>query len=314
MVIDKRITLHGLLQVVALATVAASFFALLGGLNFLFELFAHFRLQYFLLAMFCSLYFFIQGHWIEGLAMSSVAGVNVKFLLPFYLALTAPVVENPEHLKILHSNVYTLNSRHDLLVKLIEREQPDVVVVQEVEPNWYHSLEALHPAYPYRVLSRPSDYIGVGVYSKYPLEEATIEGWGLAKRTSIVARIAVGNKHLSLVTTHPPPPLNPPLYEIRNSQLLEAAERAAKMPEPVILVGDFNITPWCSSYQQFISRSKLHNARLGQGLQLSWPSFMPLLYIPIDHILVSDAVVVESIYTGAEIGSDHLPLIAELAF
>jgi len=39
---------------------------------------------------------------------------------------------------------------------------------------------------------------------------------------------------------------------------------------------------------------------------------MPLVYIPIEHLLVSQEMGVLKIHTGRNVGSDHLPLITDL--
>ena len=39
---------------------------------------------------------------------------------------------------------------------------------------------------------------------------------------------------------------------------------------------------------------------------------MPLLTIPIDHCLISRDITVSNLYVGPDLGSDHLPLVADL--
>ena len=59
----------------------------------------------------------------------------------------------------------------------------------------------------------------------------------------------------------------------------------------------------------------LDNARKGFGLLPTWPAFMPwpFLRIPIDHCLVSPDIRVIRMRTGRTIGSDHLPIIVDMA-
>jgi endonuclease/exonuclease/phosphatase (EEP) superfamily protein YafD len=57
----------------------------------------------------------------------------------------------------------------------------------------------------------------------------------------------------------------------------------------------------------------LVNATLESGLRPTWPTRPALARIPIDHFLLSDHLNVASIRTGPDIGSDHLPLILDLA-
>jgi endonuclease/exonuclease/phosphatase family metal-dependent hydrolase len=94
---------------------------------------------------------------------------------------------------------------------------------------------------------------------------------------------------------------------------------------PVVIAGDLNITMWSPYYKRFISKTGLRNARQGFGILPSWPvkttyphyskipPFMSwLISIPIDHCLISPELKVSKIRTGANVNSDHLPLIIDL--
>ena len=65
-------------------------------------------------------------------------------------------------------------------------------------------------------------------------------------------------------------------------------------------------------YKNIVKSGKLRNARSGFGILPTWPTFMPLVYIPIDHLLVSKEIGVLKVRTGRNIGSDRLPLITDL--
>ena len=70
---------------------------------------------------------------------------------------------------------------------------------------------------------------------------------------------------------------------------------------------------WSSDYLAVETISGLNNARQGFGILPTWPTYMPFLMIPIDHILISEHFVINDFKVGNNIGSDHLPLIIELA-
>ena len=63
---------------------------------------------------------------------------------------------------------------------------------------------------------------------------------------------------------------------------------------------------------QWLAATGLKDARRGFGLDPSWPTFLPLLGIPIDHVAVSDEFLVTDHRKLPAFGSDHFPVIAEL--
>jgi endonuclease/exonuclease/phosphatase (EEP) superfamily protein YafD len=82
---------------------------------------------------------------------------------------------------------------------------------------------------------------------------------------------------------------------------------------PVIVAGDFNATPFSPIFRKVIKISGLKDSREGFGWQPSWPTYVPLLWLPIDHILVSSEIQVHNRATGSFIGSDHYPVFADLS-
>jgi endonuclease/exonuclease/phosphatase (EEP) superfamily protein YafD len=90
------------------------------------------------------------------------------------------------------------------------------------------------------------------------------------------------------------------------------AELRPKLPSPVVVMGDFNATPWSMPFRDFLSESKLMNTRQGFGILPSWPCDMLALRIPIDHILVDEKLAASHLEITDDIGSDHYGVYAEL--
>jgi endonuclease/exonuclease/phosphatase (EEP) superfamily protein YafD len=110
---------------------------------------------------------------------------------------------------------------------------------------------------------------------------------------------------------HPSNAIGKAYVEERNRQLAAIADYVAKVKNPLV-VGDLNVTMWSPYYKPLTTKAELRNARAGFGVLPTWPTFSPLLSIPIDHCLVSRDIKVLNIRTGREVGSDHLPLITDL--
>jgi endonuclease/exonuclease/phosphatase family metal-dependent hydrolase len=56
----------------------------------------------------------------------------------------------------------------------------------------------------------------------------------------------------------------------------------------------------------------LRDGGLGFGIQCTWRNPLGYIRIPIDHVCVSPDIAVKRFTTGADIGSDHYPVFAEL--
>lgn len=118
---------------------------------------------------------------------------------------------------------------------------------------------------------------------------------------------------VSLVATHPVPPSNEDYFLSRNSQLDGVAEYVRQVGAESIVMGDLNMSMWSPYYRKFIDRAKLRNTRQGFGIQPSWPTNLPILQIPIDHCSITSKLKVSNNRIGKDIGSDHYPLIVDLA-
>jgi len=76
--------------------------------------------------------------------------------------------------------------------------------------------------------------------------------------------------------------------------------------------GDFNATPWSPVCRDFAARSGLVDTALGRGLQTTWNARLWLPRIPIDHVYAPPRTMVVRRAVGPDVGSDHLPVEAEI--
>jgi endonuclease/exonuclease/phosphatase (EEP) superfamily protein YafD len=152
------------------------------------------------------------------------------------------------------------------------------------------------------------------LFSRLPLDASEILTFGASTQPGLFARLEVAGRPFSVLALHPPTPMRPDKFRFRNAQFAAAAKRMRETAGPKILIGDLNATPWSPYYQDLVRDSGLHDARVGEGVWPTWPMPMPsLLRIPLDHCLTSDDVRVESIRTGERTGSDHRPIVVDVA-
>ncbi|MBW4495467.1 MAG: endonuclease/exonuclease/phosphatase family protein [Oscillatoria princeps RMCB-10] len=298
-----------------LAAVTASLCSLtgyLGELHFLLELTSHFKVQYLGIG-FCTLFFFLMARKKAWCLVSLFCiAINLLEVVPWYLPQPASAGETVTQLRLLQSNVLTSNRQYYKVISLVRKEKPDVAVFIEVSKSWAKELEVLRESFPYVFLNQDGDYFGTAIYSKLPLANKSIKDLGGGRKT-IMAEVTIQGQLVSLLASHPNIPTGRSGFKQRNKQLSELGNYVVKFKNPVVMVGDFNTTMWSPHYKKFVGKAGLRNARAGFGTLPTWPTFFPLLYIPIDHCLVSPEIEVVKIRRGREVGSDHLPLIADLA-
>jgi endonuclease/exonuclease/phosphatase (EEP) superfamily protein YafD len=288
------------------------------------EVFSHFKLQYCILNLLFLLYFLMSRDRkliiISFFCLSLVAAEVV----PWYIPNANLLANKSSNFRVLSLNFNIKNQRYAKVLSLVRQENPDLAVFMELNLAWKQRLTTLHDLFPYSISNTDPNQLGIAVYSKHPLENASIADWGSHHNPIILGNLVINGRAISVVATHPPPP-KPGLFEARNRQLYEISRYIKSLSGPTIVLGDLNITMWSPYYRRFVKTTKLRNARQGFGLLPTWPrktTFSPysrisppilgLLSIPIDHCLVSPDIKVVSIHTGVNVNSDHLPLIADL--
>jgi endonuclease/exonuclease/phosphatase (EEP) superfamily protein YafD len=285
----------------------------LGKLNIFFELSSHFKLQYLLVGFSTFIFFALlrsKKRWLLVSAFCII--INLAEIVPWYFPAPAFAGATPgQNLRILHSNVLRSNRRYSEVISLVKAEQPDIAVFVEVNTSWAKELSVLSEIFPYYSNQQESEAFGSAIYSKLPLENAFVKAFS-NRRKSLSADVKFQGKIISLILVHPTVPIKQQSFIARNKQLAAIGEYAAQVKNPLIVVGDFNTTMWSPFYKNMVKTAKLRNARSGFGILPTWPTFLPLAYIPIDHFLVSKEIGVLKIRTGRNVGSDHLPLITDL--
>ncbi|MBW4693116.1 MAG: endonuclease/exonuclease/phosphatase family protein [Lyngbya sp. HA4199-MV5] len=290
----------------------------LGWLHWRLDLTAHFKQQYLVVCL-CAVVCLwlwrtcVWRRWLLGLSLFGLA-LNLVAVVPWYLP--QPTVVTPAmQLRVLHANVLVRNRNHESVLALVKETNPEIAIFQEVNTRWLEALEPLRTTLPYQYAEPDAAGFGNVIFSALPLQQPSVQFLGQSEYASLVVQISKGGKTVSLLTAHPPPPIREELFQWRNQWLAAIAPFARSQTHPLIVIGDFNISMWSPYYQQAVQAAGLQNSRAGFGILPSWSPrrWLPWLAIPIDHCLVSSDIVVQRTQTGRNIGSDHLPLLVELA-
>lgn len=218
-------------------------------------------------------------------------------------------------LRLMSANLYFGNTDFAPIAREVLEVQPDVLFVQEIGERSEEVFEAegVSALLPYRLTAFENPYFGLAIYSRFPLEDTeAVEAGG---RPLLRASITVGGHRVRLYHLHPTSP-NPGWGVARSWNDGWRAILAELRDEtgPVVVAGDFNMTQHHRWYRKlkalgFVSS---HEER-GRGSATTWPQTRALGQIRIDQVFHGEGVVSLSIREGRGHGSDHRPVIAELA-
>ena len=219
---------------------------------------------------------------------------------------------NGPALRVMGSNLLASNTQHEKHIKYINEIEPDVIIFVEYTNAWATALLSSLTGYPYTVSMPRESSSGIAIFSKYPFNSENSMVLANAIRPSIEVVLSVENSELTIIGTHPPPPISQPRYMERNNQLQGLANVAKEIATPLVVLGDFNITPWSHHFREFLETGKLHDGRRGFGILPTWPSGFFPLQIPIDHVVVNDQVQIVAMETSRGLSSDHRSIWADL--
>ncbi|HEY43479.1 MAG TPA: hypothetical protein G4O11_05790, partial [Anaerolineae bacterium] len=224
-------------------------------------------------------------------------------------------------------NVLWSNKQADRVAAAIEEHDPDIVGLHEILPSMGTALEErLAERYPYRRLEN-----SYGILSRYPIHQYEFfqldQGAGSWVQQMV---IEIDGNYVNFLNAHPrsPPlvgfhpfglPLGIPtgfINQGRDADIRDVLRRIERLEDPLVVIGDFNLTDQQGMYAPLTSRLKDAHRESGRGMGFTFTRF-PNIGIPmwrIDYVFYSPDLVAMSTSTGDYGGSDHRPVIAELTF
>ncbi len=309
--LSLKVGFWGLLAAAANLAVFGTFAGFFGRLYWFLDLFSPFRVQYALFLSVSAILFTVGRKYKHAIAFGVAALLNLALIIPIYFGGVplAPAGKTP--LRALLLNVHTANDNYAGVRDYLLAEDPDFMVLLEVSPRWWENLGALEQKYPYVDKHLCTDNFGLAVLSKRPWKSVESRSLCAAEVATVIAGFEFEGRELTIIATHPPPPVGGEYAGWRNEQLDNLAKLAAAQTGEVLLLGDLNLPPWSPYFAALLRDSGLRDSRRGFGIHPTWPSHLPIFYIPIDHCLVSKGVLVHGRRIGPALGSDHLPVVID---
>ncbi len=313
------------IDLLAAAAGIASLLSCFGYLNWVLELCEHPRLQYcwiLLLAVVINVIDRSKYAWVFALPL----GLNLALILPLFWGNIGAqnTLPNATSLKVLHVNLDRHNTQYDAALKYIQQQPADIIFLQEVTPKWFDRIQTQLPNYRL-ILSQPQkDSQGVAMMlpptANPELEVIQTQIVHLPEKSTrpiIETLIRWQNREVALLSLHTTRPRNTSTSAFQQQEFTAAARwsqtQQTQFQRPVLVIGDFNTTPWSGRSRQLQKQGNLVDSQRGFGWQTTWPAaFPPPLRIAIDRCLHSSSIVTVHRQPGFNIGSDHLPLWVEV--
>ncbi|MEL7254314.1 MAG: endonuclease/exonuclease/phosphatase family protein [Pseudomonadota bacterium] len=197
------------------------------------------------------------------------------------------------------------------LAQALLDSRADIIILAEARPAM-GVPDLLQGSHPHRLGCDARKTCGVLLLSRYPLIRPRIKP--LSTRTERFLRASVDlpgtETDLRLIAAHL---IKPWVYGFAQNEekTLHWAIARASNPAPTLLMGDFNAAPWSRRMRDITGRFNFRHAARPVA---TWPVKAGRWGIPIDHILVrGEASLMNLRPWGAELGSNHLGLIADIA-
>lgn len=252
---------------------------------------------------------------------------GLSSVLPLYVPAQAAPPATAQTVSVLSYNLLAHERDFSAATDIIRAQSADIVALQEVT---FGAARAVADLYPYSALHpKPIGTQGQAILSRYPiLEDAFFQNEGLSvvlgHQRSVLdvegVRVVVYNVHM----------IHPGMTQLevaqRSADVAGVLARATQdaQTNPVLLMGDFNLTPYTADYAALSAHFTDAYRQAGTGLGYTFPVMPPRaprlwrLMPPlarIDYIFhtPTDWLALDAHVLTSSGGSDHLPLAATLA-
>ena len=204
------------------------------------------------------------------------------------------------------------------LVAQVRRFNPDVLCVEELGRPPQRALDAALTAdYPFRSVHAGAG-IGLALYSKLPFEAGRPQlSFGRVRR-QLRAVVRVGDQPVALYVVHPLSPRSLARLVANRLATADLVDQLTREKLPAVVAGDFNFTADTPNAAA-LTRAGLTDAfdQAGNGRGATWPvrprwaAWLP--GVRIDHVYLSPTLAATAYATAGYTGSDHLPIVADVA-
>jgi endonuclease/exonuclease/phosphatase (EEP) superfamily protein YafD len=261
------------------------------------------------------------GAFATGRVALGVVAAAVVVVHLFLIGATATHTVNPGTddvvLRVVTANLRFRNGKATRLARELAAYNADIVILQEVTPNWWDALDAPGAfagwtGQAHALVDSPG---GAALLSRHLLRDVRIVPMGDWPLLSAVVEHPVAGP-IRCINVHPvPPPYGFARHQQMVATIVDTARDAIERGDMTIVAGDFNLTQFNRTLH-VLRRLGLRSAHqmLGRVFAVTWPNGRRRLPpIRVDHVLCTAPLVAVRVTHGRGIGSDHRPVVVDLA-
>jgi endonuclease/exonuclease/phosphatase (EEP) superfamily protein YafD len=222
--------------------------------------------------------------------------------------------DDPSVVRIIAANVKMSNRAYDRLIRMVEENDPDIVILMEVDEAWIEGVARLRERLPVVVEQAQDNAYGMALYSRLELEDPEVRFTLIENVPSIrTAVVLPDGQKFRLYAVHPEPPV-PHMDTLgRDGEIILVGKEVVEDPLPVIVSGDLNDVAWSHTTRRFQRLAGLLDPRVGRGFFNSFDARFWFLRWPLDHLFHDPHFRLVSMTRLPHIGSDHFPMMFEVA-
>ena len=244
---------------------------------------------------------------------------------PYFIPRPA-LTDAPTQLRVMTFNVLFENEAYDAVSDVIKAYQPDIIALQEVQPEMMGALhKRLVEIYPYSQMSSENPYGTTAIFSRYPFLDVSVLDLG-ADRPAVVAQVQIGDQTVTFVSAHllayglqwyavdQIPTAIGVKTTAQNREVERILAAVREQTGPVIVACD------CNSREHLSSSAILDSRMINTAREIGW---RPGANVPagtsadlhlrhIDYVFYRGDIQAAGIYKSHnDAGSDHAPVIAD---
>lgn len=239
---------------------------------------------------------------------AAIVFVGVLLVAAFPFAYSSPTMAKADGTtRIAHLNAWINGDISQEKKMFGTSTDADIVSLVEVTPELWQSLNT-RDEYPHKLFNQFDRMKGVPVsysdgfvlMSKYPVKKMM-----QVRRQAVLYEVQHPENVFYVLQMHPIAPVTKEFWNERNYVYDILA--SMNLPQPLVVVGDHNVSPWQKPVQNLQDK---YNLSLAHAAVPTFPEYFPV--VPLDYMLTSDTMDVQNVQFSRVSQADHIALIADV--